>query len=58
MPSQPPVTGPDPAQPAKGAEVRMVRCATHGTAYDSEREVCPECAKGPPPASGETRRSS
>jgi hypothetical protein len=41
-----PTTTPDPAQPAKGSEVRMVRCAAHGIAYDGEREVCPECAKG------------
>ena len=31
----------------------MVRCAAHGIAYDSEREVCPECAKGASSASGE-----
>ena len=55
MPAQAPVTGPDPAQPAKGAEVRMERCAMHGIAYDSEREVCPECAKAPPPPREETR---
>jgi hypothetical protein len=41
-------TGPDPQTPAKGSEVRMIRCAAHGIAYDSEREVCPECAKGLP----------
>jgi hypothetical protein len=41
-----PVTTPAPGQPAKGSEVRMVRCTAHGIAYDSEREVCPECAKG------------
>ena len=28
--------------------VPLVRCTVHGIAYDSEREVCPECAKGPP----------
>jgi hypothetical protein len=44
-----PVTGPGRRQPAKGSEVRMVRCAAHGIAYDSEREVCPERAKGAPP---------
>ena len=37
---------PHAGQPAKGSEVRVVRCKTHGIAYDSEREVCPECAKG------------
>jgi hypothetical protein len=39
------VTEPEPAFPAKGSEVRIVRCVLHGIAYDSEREVCPECAK-------------
>jgi len=43
-----PVTEPDPAASAKGFEVRIVRCVIHGIAYDSEREACPECAKGPP----------
>jgi hypothetical protein len=43
-----PVTGPDPAASAKGFEVRIVRCVIHGIADDSERETCPECAKGPP----------
>jgi len=43
-----PVTEPDPDASAKGSEVRMMRCAAHGIAYDSEREVCPECAKGAP----------
>jgi hypothetical protein len=38
-----PVTEPDPAASAKGFEVRI-----HGIADDSEREACPECAKGPP----------
>jgi hypothetical protein len=47
-----PVTGPGPRQPAKGSEVRMVRCAAHGIAYDSEREVCPARARGSS-ASGE-----
>jgi len=42
------VTTPKPAQQAKGSEVRMVRCPGHGIAYDSEREQCPECAKGGP----------
>jgi hypothetical protein len=38
-----------PGHPAaKGSEVRIVRCTAHGIAYDSEREVCPECAKGAP----------
>jgi hypothetical protein len=41
-----PVTARKPGQLAKGSEVRVVRCTTHGIAYDSEREVCPECAKG------------
>jgi hypothetical protein len=51
-----PVTGPGPQQPAKGSEVRVMRCAIHGIAYDSEREVCPECAKGtPPPTEGKAR---
>jgi hypothetical protein len=39
------VTEPEPAFPAKGSEVRIVRCVLHGIAYDSEREVCPECVK-------------
>jgi hypothetical protein len=39
------VSEPDPAVPVKGSEVRIVRCVLHGIAYDSEREVCPECAK-------------
>lgn len=43
-----PVTEPDPEVPAKGSEVRVTRCPVHGIAYDSERELCPECAKGPP----------
>jgi hypothetical protein len=43
-----PVTEPDPRLPAKGSEVRATRCPVHGIAYDSEREICPECAKGPP----------
>ena len=41
-----PVTSPAPDQPTKGSEVRMVRCMAHGIAYDTERELCPECAKG------------
>jgi hypothetical protein len=41
-----PNTSPKPGQPAKGSEVRMIRCTAHGIAYDGEREVCPECAKG------------
>ena len=45
-PSKGPVTGLGPQQPAKGSEVRVMRCPIHGVAYDSEREVCPECAKG------------
>lgn len=45
-----PVTTPTPGQASKGSEVRMVRCAAHGIAYDTEREVCPECAKGAPPS--------
>jgi hypothetical protein len=44
--ARPPVTAPTPDQPAKGSEVRIVRCTTHGVAYDSEREACPECVKG------------
>jgi hypothetical protein len=32
---------------AKASEVLMTRCPIHGIAYDVEREVCPECAKGP-----------
>ena len=44
-----PVTGPGPRQPVKGSEVRVMRCAVHGIAYDGEREVCPECAKGATP---------
>jgi hypothetical protein len=44
-----PVTGPGPRQPAKGSEIRVMRCAIHRIAYDSEREVCPGCAKGAPP---------
>ena len=47
--SKGPVTGPGPQQPAKGSEVRVMRCPIHGIAYDSEREVCPECAKGVQP---------
>jgi hypothetical protein len=43
-----PVTDPDPAAAAKGSEVHLVRCPAHGIAYDSERELCPECAKGAP----------
>jgi hypothetical protein len=43
-----PVTAPKSDQLAKGSEVRMVRCAAHGIAYDGEREVCPECAKEVP----------
>jgi hypothetical protein len=39
------VSEPDPAVPVKGSEVRIVRCVLHGIAYDSEREVCPGCAK-------------
>ena len=42
-----PVTTTAACQSVKGSEVRMVRCTAHGIAYDSEREVCPECAKGP-----------
>jgi hypothetical protein len=53
-----PVTGPGPRQPAKGSEVRMVRCAAHGIAYDSEREVCPECAKGAPARAENPRAGS
>jgi hypothetical protein len=41
-----PVTTPTAGQPAKGSEVRMVRCTTHGIVYDTEREVRSECAKG------------
>lgn len=41
-----PVTEPDPEVPVKGSEVRVTRCPIHGVAYDSERELCPECAKG------------
>ena len=48
-PSKAPVTAPAPQQPAKGSEVRVMRCPIHGVAYDSEREVCPECAKGVQP---------
>ena len=44
--SKGPVTGPGPQQPAKGSEVRVMRCPIHGVAYDSEREACPEYAKG------------
>ena len=40
-----PVTEPDPRLPAKGSEVRATRCPVHGIAYDSEREICPECAE-------------
>jgi hypothetical protein len=43
-----PITGPDSEVPVKVHEVRMIRCPAHGIAYDSEREVCPECAKGAP----------
>jgi hypothetical protein len=43
-----PVTDPDPAEPVKGSEMRVVRCPIHGIAYDTERETCPECAKGVP----------
>jgi hypothetical protein len=49
-----PMTGPGPRQPAKGSEVRVIRCAIHGIAYDGEREVCPECAKGEPPPRNES----
>jgi hypothetical protein len=52
-----PVTTPKPAQQAKGSEVRMVRCPAHGIAYDSEREQCPECAKGGRPEHGIPRRA-
>ena len=41
---------PDPTVSTKGSEIRIVRCVLHGVAYDSERETCPECAKGSPPA--------
>jgi hypothetical protein len=41
------VTEPDPRRPAKGSEMRVTRCTIHGIAYDSEREICPECAKEP-----------
>lgn len=43
-----PVTDPDPREAAKGSEVRIVRCVIHGIAFDTEREACPECAKGVP----------
>jgi hypothetical protein len=43
-----PATTPTPGQASKGSEVRVARCAAHGVAYDTEREVCPECAKGTP----------
>jgi hypothetical protein len=42
-----PVTEPDPRQPSKGSKTRVTRCPLHGIAYDSEREICPECAKEP-----------
>ncbi len=41
-----PVTGPLPRQPVKGSKFRMMRCPMHGIAYDSEREVSADCAKG------------
>jgi hypothetical protein len=41
-----PVVEPDPRLPTKGSEVRVTRCPVHGIAYDGEREICPECAKG------------
>src|SRR5262245_38258150 len=37
----------DGARTATSAsELPMTRCQIHGIAYDAEREVCPECAKG------------
>ena len=44
-----PVLPRPPEQGAKGSETRLVRCPTHGIAFDSERETCPECAKPAPP---------
>lgn len=46
-PSFPVITRP-PEQCAKGSETRVVRCSIHGIAFDSEREICPECAKPVP----------
>jgi hypothetical protein len=46
-----------PETPVEGKEVHMIRCPIHGIAYDSEREVCPECAKGAPPGRWIPRQS-
>jgi hypothetical protein len=42
-----PVTDPDPAESAKGSEVRMVRCVIHGIAYDTGRRA-PNVRRGCP----------
>ena len=41
-------TVPSPSAAVKGSETTVTRCPIHGTAYDLEREVCPECAKPAP----------
>ncbi len=43
-----PVIPRPPEQRTKGSETRMIRCSIHGIAFDSEREICPECAKPVP----------
>ena len=51
-----PVTGPGPRQPARGIRGPVMRCASHGIAYDSEREVCPERARGSCPSGERDQR--
>lgn len=36
------------------APVPVVRCPIHGIAYDTELEICPDCAKTQPAAGPET----
>jgi len=36
---------PRPEPTRAGGRFRIVQCAIHGIAYDSELETCPECAK-------------
>jgi hypothetical protein len=45
----------DPEAPVKGSGARITRCTIHGIAFDSERETCPDCAKGPSASQGPSR---
>jgi hypothetical protein len=35
-------------EPAAGRGPAIVQCPMHGIAYDTDKEVCPECAKAKP----------